>query len=387
MGTQDKLEISPVWPLILGGFLTLIISAYFDVLRGSMLPIVSADLSLPFSKASWFLAMSTVGAAVTTIAMISLLNHFRELTVLRVLCLIGIATSVTAWTVKSFPMLVVLGGLVGASVSSLGTMSNVLTLEGTPERLRGRMLNGLHACYGVGCMSGASLVGYALSHGAPWQGMYTVASVLIAILLMLTLRWMKPIHHAHPQDKKQNPWLSFIELTAVFAFALYVGGEVLTAMWITTILTKVRNIEFATAAHYLTLFFACMTGTRILCALFLKPKHEHWAIYLGLIIPIIAHGIGHFYHPIGYALVGLCGPFFPVFLARTSRIFPEKWRTLTIWMMTSISISIGLFNLVIGSLADNYGLDVAYLLPPLLFLLSLMILVIYGRFEPKKEAI
>ena len=348
-----------LWSFISAGFLSLLASSYFDIVRGPLMPAVAAELGLDFNQSGWFLATGTVTATAMTLLMIVALNRWSERTVTACICLGGLAVGVLAPFVSSFALLLGLAAILGMTVSTLGTMSNILLVEGAPKDLRGRFLAGMHTMYGVGSMSAASVVGIGLGKGFHWSTLYTIAVPVYLFLLIFVLLKLK--RQGTPGPTTVQSWrLDPAQALVVVCFTLYVAGEVTTSMWMTTFLVQTRGLTISEATPYLTAYFLALTISRLACAFIVPVEKEQLVVRAALAVSIVAFLCAATGPSWAFGLVGLFGPFFPLFLARASRRFPEKWRSITIWSVVVFNMGIGVANLILGQLADQFGIGRAF---------------------------
>jgi fucose permease len=378
---QLRSQISPVY--VLTGFGSLALAAYFDNIRGPLLPAMAQDLNLGFTASAWFFAVGYAGATAATFGLNPALNAVSERAVMLAVCAGGLACALLAQAVGSFPVLMILAGLVGATVSVFGTMSNVLVLEGTPPPLQGRALSSLHAVYGVGSMAATAVAAFALRRGWHWSWLYELALPFLALFLGLAVRRMgalPPRGVRTVQSHRLSPLQAFVAVL----FAVYVGGEVTTATWLVTYLVRERGVDAPDAALHLTGYFLALTAARLACVAFVRPERERGVLVVALAVPIAAYAVGRL-TPLheAFALMGLFGAFYPVFLARISRAFPDKWRTVTIWSIIGMNVTMAGGNLAIGRIADAAGMSPAFLVPPALLLTALAMLGLYLRWEPR----
>jgi predicted MFS family arabinose efflux permease len=365
---------APLWRFIGAGFAAQLAAAYFDNARGPLLPPMAKDLGLEFTQTGTFLAVGQVAATTATLALIKALNRYAERTVVAVIAGIAVLAGFLAPLASSYPALLGFAAALGASISAMGTMANVLIVEGTPPKRLSRMLAGLHSMYGFGSMGAAAIVGWALAAGVHWAYLYTGATPGFALLGLFAVLAL-PSRHARGGGTVQPARLSAPQALVVLTFAIYVAGEVTTTVWLTTFLVSVHGLAVSDATPYLSALFLVMAGARVACALLVRERWERAILQLALFLPMLGFLVGYFcdFKP-AFALAGLFGPFFPVFLARQSRRFPDRWRSITIWTMVSMSVTIGAGNFLVGRLADLLGLKTAYLLPPVLFAAAALLL-------------
>jgi MFS family permease len=372
------------WGFVLAGFASLLSSAYYDVIRGPLLPAIAADLGLAFTGSGWFFAVGNAGGMLTTILLIWALNRWSERRVTVIASVLGIGFGLFALSVVSLAWLLVFAFGIGATVTLLGTMSNVLVLEGAPEPRKARFLAGLHTMYGAGSASAAALVGIMLAHGFHWSRLFVVGIPIFVGILLFAI-WRMPGRDVRPSPP-QPASLSKLQMLAVLVFSLYVVGEVTTSFWLTTYLVHVEGMDAPSASYMLTAYFLVLTAARVTCSLTLTPRRERLVLVLALTLPVLCLAAGLYGWRAGFVLTGLYGPFFPVFLARLSRLFPANWRSMLVWTITVMTGLIGVANLTLGRLADWLGLQKAFWLPPLLLAAAAAALCLYLYLEPKALA-
>ena len=82
-------------------------------------------------------------------------------------------------------------------------------------------------------------------------------------------------------------------------------------------------------------------------------------------------------------MIGLVGPFFPLFVSYLTVRFPERDRTLVIWLLAAIQGTLAAMNFTIGHVADSFGMDVAYWLPLELIGACMVLLAVFFRWDRK----
>jgi fucose permease len=148
-------------------------------------------------------------------------------------------------------------------------------------------------------------------------------------------------------------------------------------MWLSNFLVGAREIEPAAAAQRVSGFFAALTVSRILCWFFVKPSHERGLLIASLLVPLVCFVLGYAVDDWAFALVGLVGPFFPVYLARVSREFGRSWKTLTMWIFLGDQIGLATINLALGRAADLWDIERAFLAPPLMLAAALALVCLH----------
>lgn len=366
------------WGFVAAGFGSLLTAAYYDNIRGPLLPPMATELGLAYEDSGWFLGLGYVAATISTLILLRALNHFSERAVMMAATALGLLAALVGTQVSGIPSLMLLALIGGAAVSNLGTMSNVLVMEGAPPESAGRFLSGLHAMFGIGSMAATAAVGIGIGNGMHWSSFYAAGAPLVLALmvgsaLVLTRRGERI------ERTVQAMSLTPLQVLVVVTFGIYVAAEVSGVTWMTSYLVNERGMTVATAAPYVTAYFLVMTLSRLTSAAWIRPQYERLVLGSVLILPILAYVAAHAGANWTLALVGLYGPFFPVFLSQIRRAFPDKWRSITLWTVVSMNVSIGLTHVVLGGLADHIGIENAYYVPMILLMVAGLLLVLCFR--------
>jgi len=136
------------------------------------------------------------------------------------------------------------------------------------ERLGIRATNWIHAFYGVGAVTGPSVMTGLLVWGRPWQTGYvisaTVAGVLALGILASRRGWRingpsnSPGASLPTASSRSGIWLG------AALFAVCTGLEVSAGQWTFTLLTVGRGFTVASAGAWVAAYFAGFTAGRIL---------------------------------------------------------------------------------------------------------------------------
>lgn len=166
----------------------------------------------------------------------------------------------------------------------------------------------------------------------------------------------------------------------------YVGGEVTLSMWLPTYLVETAGMSVSQASPYASGFFLAMALSRMVCLFTLRNEWEWPLLAFSLVMAFLGFFAGRAGYPLGFAAAGLMGPFFPIFMARLARNFPNQWRSLTLWILVAMQITLALCHFSIGRLTDAVGISQAYWLPVLFFAVASSGLLAFYRWERKSLA-
>lgn len=384
MTQEPAIGKKTAWNLVGIGFASLIVSTYYDISRGPIVTPMTKDLGLNLTEAGAFIGASGLAATATTAWLIWALNRWSERSVMIFAAASGVAAALTAQMVQGFGTLLVLAMFLGITIAILGTMANILLVEGTPEPSQGRMLSSLHAVYGLVSMGTASFAGWALGQGLAWSKLILVALPFYAMLLLASTLKL-PKHGLRRVQQGLSPKITRLQSLIILAFAFYVAGEVTMSLWMTTYLVKAQGFAMPMATRYLTVYFFLLMLTRLACAAFVKPSSEPVVLRLALLLPTLAAVVGwSFDWPEAFVVMGIFGPFFPLCLARMGRRFPEKWRVLAIWATFGLHIAVAVADYAVGSLADQFGIKSSILLSPIFLFAAFIVISLYLAFETNR---
>ncbi|NRA67894.1 MAG: MFS transporter [Pseudobacteriovorax sp.] len=368
---------------IFAGFATLVSVSYLDNVRGPLLPVISKQLGINYEQTGYFLTIGSFAAIVSTLIMGKLLKKYSERTVSVTICLICALPGLCAPLVSGVASLMLLGLVMGSGVALMGSICNILTINGSPLHLRGRLLSIQQVMYGVGSFLGPVTFSAFLSYSLPWWSAIVLISAVNVVLAMI-LAFSLPSSHVATESVQSNK-LNLRLVLPVALFAIFVGGEVLTSMWMSTFFVTVANFSTTKASSLNSLFFLIIAGTRLGISILLPVRWERPTILIALAIGICCILLAILVNPIFLPFAGLVGPFFPLFMAQVSRVFPDTWKDVTIWIFASIQLMLGIIHLSVGKLTDMVGIEKAFYLAPALIFTSLILTFIFFKQHPEKS--
>lgn len=271
-----------------------------DGTLGVAWPAIYRELELPIGLAGPIMTVATLLTAAAGFSSGWILARWRTGPVL--------VTSVLL-TSAGLLLLARAGGGVGLFAAAvplgLGAGAVDAALNGYVARhYRGRHMNWLHACWGIGATIGPVLFGWALGPGPGWRGGYVVLGAVQLALVVLFLLALPLWHTATgpspaasgetteppraPTTRANSPagWLS------VGLFAVYVAAEMTTGLWAGTVLVVHRGFPPEVAAWCTAAFFGTLTAARIGAGFVV----DHWGnrrVITGGVLVALA-GVGGF---------------------------------------------------------------------------------------------
>jgi len=373
------------WGFVISGLLILSVEAFFDNVRGPLIPVFTQTLQIDYASASLFLVWGSFVSVALTLLLLPILSRYSLRRVSLSICGLGVVAALYSFLVHGFFSLILLAVLVGGAVATMGAICNVLVMEGTDMHHRSRSMCALHMMYGFGSLVAPLVVRFFLERQISWPWIFISILPVIAITALL----LKRVLPAHKKEKVQvslSMHLTALQWLVIATFSIYVSAEVMSSMWMVTYLVESQHFSVAQAAPYLSGFFLAMALSRGFCFLSLRPSLEGVILALSLVLALFFFMLGRLGHLWAFPLVGLLGPYFPLYLSRVSRNFPLEAHRLTIWILSSVQLTLACFHLFVGKLTDRLGVEVAYWLPPILLVAALLMLGIFLISEKNRLA-
>ena len=238
-----------------------------------------------------------------------------------------------------------------------------------------RMMNWLHACFGLGGIISPMLMTATIDHGHSWRWGYVPVAAAYGALIFgfgLTRRQWPRVRHApdgegstsqarvHVLDTLKHPatWLSL-----VFFFTL-TGVEGTAGQWPYTLFTEGRGIAPATAGLWVSIFWAGMTAGRVLFGFVVKYVGPETLVRLCMAGAAIAAAL--IWWNLGttvsfLALTGLglmLAPIFPITTSTTPQRVGAAHAASTIgFQMAASRLGLALVPGLAGVLAASFGLE------------------------------
>ncbi|MDJ0755919.1 MAG: MFS transporter [Ardenticatenaceae bacterium] len=238
-------------------------------------------------------------------------------------------------------------------------------------RFRPRLINWLHASFGIGTTLGALAMTGILTAGGTWRvgfGLMGGLQLILLVLMMITFRrWrLDEPEAAGGEDggyasnwetlRQPRVWLGII------VFFLYTGVEVGFANWAFTILTESRGFGEGTAGLLATLYWGCFTIGRIVLG-FIETRLDHlvrWALFGAMCGALLfAVDLNPAVTILAIILLGMVqAPVFPALIAYTPRRVGKTHAPNAIgFQIAAAGIGVAVLPGTAGALGDWIGLE------------------------------
>jgi len=256
--------------LALLAFLAFVSLGLPDGLLGVSWPSIRSSFGVPLDALGLLVAFQTAGYLTSSslsgriLRVLPIGSLLALSTLAAALALLGFAITASWQLLLAFGFVAGLaGGAIDAGLNAYGA-----------RHFSARILNWLHAFFGLGTTLGPLLVTAVLTSGHVWRWSYVIvgsAQVLLALTFFLTRRrWAtvvtgdgepaRPPLAARNRDTLRQPivWLGML------TFFVYTGAEFVVAQWSFTLLTLHRGETVATGGLMVSLYWGSLMVGRVL---------------------------------------------------------------------------------------------------------------------------
>jgi len=356
----------PTLLLLILSFVGFIALGLPDALIGVAWPALRTHFSLPQDALGPLFITVTVGSVIASTATGVILRRIGIGDLLAISCALT-AVALLGYTVApSWFVLVAFGLITGFGAGSIDAAINTHAAVSYSARL----VNVLHAFYGVGAAAGPALMTAVLTAGRGWQTGYRIIvaiEIVLAGAFVLSRRQWPPPVVAHEHHRPAALWetlkLGKTQLS-LLVFFIYTGCEAAAGAWVFSLLFEARDIAMASAGTAVTLYWCGLFASRLGYAFL--PANVRPAAVIGVCIVVALLGMLVLIadlHPAvnaaAIALVGFAsGPIFPSMIAITPARMGPRHTANAVGLQISVG-AIGLASLpaVCGLAAQHVGLE------------------------------
>jgi fucose permease len=326
----------------------------------------------------------TVGSVMASTATGVILRRIGIGELLALSCAIT-AVSLFSYTIApSWIVLVSFGLLTGFGAGAIDAAINTHAAT----RYSARLVNVLHAFYGVGAAAGPALMTAVLTSGRHWQLGYRVivaVELTLATAFVLSRKLWPPPVAAHEEHHQPATLLETLRLGKVqlslLVFLIYTGCEASAGAWVFSLLYEARGIPTASAGTAVTLYWGGLFASRLGYAFLPASVSPDAVIRLGIVtalcgVSALAVSLNPLVDTAAIALIGFAsGPIFPSLIATTPARVGPRHTANTVGLQVSIA-AVGLAALpaLCGLIAQHLGLE---LIPVVLTLCWSILLAAY----------
>jgi fucose permease len=357
-----------------------------DGLNGVAWPSIRAYFDLPLNALGTLLVMFTTGYLASSFCSGRMLSLMSLGSMLALSC-VATAVSLIGYALAPvWGVMVALGVIAGLGSGAIDAGLNTYAAT----QFSSRMVNWLHAGYGVGAATGPMIMTGVLAARHPWQRGYAVvgaSQLLLAVCLGLTRKWwLKPAASERRASESviRVPNISTLRLPVVWlsigVFFLYTGIEAAAGVWAFTLFTESRGVPMMTAALWVSIYWGGLTVGRLLAGIAVRFVSANRL--LRFCVAGMALGAGVIWLDaasvlsfLGLGLIGLASaPVFPSLIATTpARLGPAHTSNGVGFQIAAAVLGQSLLPAFAGVMAGRLGLEV---IGPFLFFAAVMLFAI-----------
>jgi fucose permease len=267
----------------------------------------------------------------------------------------------------SWIVLVCLGLLTGFGAGAIDAAINTHAAT----RYSARLVNVLHAFYGVGAAAGPALMTTVLTTGRPWQLGYriiVVVEIVLAVAFILSRRqWPPPVatheEHHRPAGLLETLQLGKVQLS-LLVFLIYTGCEAAAGAWVFSLLFEARGIATASAGTAVTLYWGGLFASRLGYAFLPSNVNPESVVKLCMItalagVVILLANLHPIVDTVAIALMGFAaGPIFPSLIATTPARVGSRHTANTVGLQVSVgAVGLAALPALCGLIAQYWGLE------------------------------
>lgn len=371
--TDSKVNVSSRatavrWFVIVIAYLSFVGLGLYDGLLGVAWPSMRGSFGLPIDALGTLLLATTSGHIMASFSNGRLI---RSRGVAFALIASGVMMSGAMWVQVLVPvwyLLLVMGFVFGLGMGSLDSGLNNFAAD----NFRPRLLNWLHASFGVGTTLGAFLMTGILNANYGWRAGFGVIASFNLLVLFLFIA-TKPRWQLKSEDKTsaesqivQAPSKETMRLPMVWLgigiFFIYTGIEIGAGHWLATLLVESRGFAEESAGLWATIYWGSLTIGRILLG-FIEANLTRLVrlAMIGMIsgAVLLALNASTAVSLAGIMVLGFSlAPVFPALIALTpGRVGPKHAPNAIGFQVGAAGIGAAILPATSGFLADSFGLE------------------------------
>jgi fucose permease len=379
--------------LVVGlAFIAFIALGLPDALLGIAWPFMRIDIKEPLEASGIIVMAGTMGAALS-----GLLSSWlgRRLGIGRLLALSCLMTGLALVGYSMFSNLWFIVGC--AIVVGLAAGATDATVNGyVAKHFSERMMQWLHASFGVGVTIGPVVMTWILIKDSPWQLGYQFHAglqIVLAVLFLITASLWLAVYKTesgedaekHVSDHHETPMVQSLKDVRVWLgmaiFFFYCGAEYSVGLWTFSLLTEMRGVSAGQAGIWVSVYWGMFTVGRIVMGFVANKFSSAQMINFGFVLSAIGaliFALSDNVYANLFALVAIGFAYAPVYPAVVSttlkRVGAAHFSNAMGLQVTGASLGIALLPGAIGLIASRSSLAVY---PWLLLLLTALMAIAF----------
>lgn len=377
---KEKLNLKLLVPI----FLSMILLAICDNVRGVFVPVLQNEFSINNTKIGIMIFVSTLGYSIFTY----IGGLFCEKIGQKRVYIVGFIIMFISLLLVSFSpnYLVLLLGMflinTGQAFVAIATNTIIPIIFLSIEVI---IMNIAHFSYGIGSAAAQRVAGILLYNGISWRKIYFYIAIITLFQLIIIMFTQIPNLHKLEQNKKIKNKIIFkdkIIYLYIFALGFYIFSEIATGNWFVNFIEKNYYFNKSQSSYYISLFFTVFAIGRLAGGFLLQKLNYLKTVAISLTIALIMYTFGILLGAKGLMLISLSGLFFsitfPTIVLTISKVYTENSSYVTGIVVTFASFINMILNLFMGFLNDKLGIYLTYYMIPISLSFSLIfVLLIY----------
>ncbi|MCM3034198.1 MULTISPECIES: MFS transporter [unclassified Niallia] len=314
-----------------------------DSLLGAAWPVMQLDLGAPLETAGLLFMVIAGGTIISSLISGKVLKRFGTGKVTFVSVLMTAAALLGFCFAPSVVWLIVCAIPLGLGAGAVDTGLN----DYVAVHYKAHHMSWLHCFWGVGATLGPIIMAQFISEGNMWRSGYFVISAIqfvLVVILLFTLPLWKRVGNNHntsvqeelleaasvDDEKALKPLQVKGVKLAMATFLFYCGVEATLGLWGSSFLVNVKGLSAASAAQWVSLYYAGITVGRFLTGFITFKLTNRTLIRSGQLIALLGAIIlllplPSLFSLIGFIIIGLgLAPIFPCMLHETPARFGKR---------------------------------------------------------------
>lgn len=356
----------------------------FGALLGAVTPNLRAQMGVSFQQMGWLMAIWSAGGAVGSLLGGAIAKRFPPRRLLRAYTAAVVVALAGVLLAPSFGWLAFFMVTIATFETALFTVGHGLLAELSDEpEQRARIISLVDVGYSLGTMFSPLMAAAVLAANPNWRGPYVVFGFMALVMLLMTLqrRYLRSVafrsDHAHAEATGQvhqpldyggllrQPLVRWVLFAGVCS-GLCEWGQY---FWFVSFATEALGESDQVARMALGFLMAGMVTGRVWQAF----VHSRWSMEqkiqgLGALAALAITGVWLSPADAPFVWLALCNYFtglgvsvgFPILLGIALRGFPQEAPRLSALLMISFTVGAQIAALLMGELAEHFGLRAAY---------------------------
>jgi len=376
-----------LWLATAAGFFAFFAFGFVDNIKGPALPNLLQELNFSYSEGGGILFGAYLGFVIATLVAGPLSDRFGNRLLLFAAGLFITCGTVGMSTFSSYAALFGAMLVIGLGTGSIEVGANGLIVA-LHRQAQGRFLNLLATFHGVGAMLAPLYAAWLLTNGSGWRQLFLYSlplAILLALVFLVTADPPATTQEQHSFDWAVLGRTGFSPTMLLFylAIALYVSTELGIAAWIVEYLIQRKGIAQATAAYYLSGFFAFIMVGRLVGSVMVERIGYLRSVLLAtagagvcIVVALFGPPALAFFLPMS----GLfCSIIFPTITAAVARLHPHNTGTILGLLFTAGGLGGALGPAAMGFASDAFGIQWGFGLTALYCFSAMIVIALLSR--------